>query len=274
MPELPEVETIRQDLLNHVKGKSILAVEVRDRRVIFGELDDFLKKCRGKEIFDIARRGKAVVISLKGGGYLIVQLGMTGQLVCSSAAGCASHTDKSTKIIFQLSNDLALLYNDQRLFGRVYVADHLEDVAFFKTIGPEPLGVDFNVAWLIEQLKKRKSPIKSLLLNQQFVAGIGNIYASEILFDAQIKPQRLAYRLRLTEIESLYRSTIRILQKAIRYRGTSMRNYRDGLGRQGQFKNRIKVYGREAEHCLVCRTPIERIVQSGRSTFYCRKCQR
>ena len=181
---------------------------------------------------------------------------------------------KETKIIFRLSNGQYLNYNDQRLFGWFFLVKDLDQVPYLNTIGPEPLEGDFSPEWLKESLKKRTSPIKPLLMNQHFVAGIGNIYASEILFKAHIHPKKRANRLTKKQIDLLHQCTIDVLNESIEARGTSMRNYRDSKGEKGSFMNRIKVYGKTNEPCPACKSKIKRIVQAQRSTFYCSQCQK
>ncbi|MCA9399864.1 MAG: DNA-formamidopyrimidine glycosylase, partial [Candidatus Omnitrophica bacterium] len=131
----------------------------------------------------------------------------------------------------------------------------------------------FKVEWLTDELKKRTAPIKPLLMNQNFLAGIGNIYASEILYRSKIHPQKSSKTLSMDEVRRLHKITTKVLKEAIALRGTSMRNYRDSDGKKGNYMNRIKVYGREGRECFACRTPVKRIVQTGRSTFFCEKCQ-
>ena len=145
---------------------------------------------------------------------------------------------------------------------------------YLTTIGPEPLGEDFSIEWLTRELKRRSSPIKPLLMNQQFIAGIGNIYASEILYSAKVNPKKMARRLTRKQIEAVHRYTVSILEESIRLRGTSMRNYRDSEGRKGKFMDRIRVYGKQDQDCPACAAPIIRIVQAQRSTFYCKHCQK
>lgn len=271
MPELPEVETIKRDLARGLQGRSIKEITVYDERVIRSSLAaDFISRLTGCRIETINRRGKALILKLSSGQYLVVQVMMTGQLIFSDQP----KPMRMTRVTFRLSNDGYLHYNDQRLFGRLQIVDNLQAIPYLHTMGPEPLSRGFEVVWLTNQFKKRSIPIKTLLLNPQVVAGIGNIYASEILFASGINPQRPAKSVKPKEIKRLHQATIDVLQEAIRWRGTSMRNYRDGNGRKGKFINRIKVYGREKERCYRCQSPIEKIVLSGRSTFFCRKCQR
>ena len=271
MPELPEVEIIKRDLLKGLLGRRIEKVTVYDERVIRGcPQADFISSLSGRSVEAITRRGKAIIFRLSSSQYLVIQVMMTGQLIFSARP----QPMRMTRITFRLSNDRYLNYNDQRLFGRLQIVERLEEIPYLHTMGPEPFSRGFAVEWLTNQLRKRSIPIKTLLLNPQVVAGIGNIYASEILFASGINPNRPAKTVKPKEIKRLHQATIDVLQEAIRWRGTSLRNYRDGKGRKGRFINRIKVYGRDKELCYCCQTPIQKVVLSGRSTFFCGKCQR
>ena len=181
---------------------------------------------------------------------------------------------KETKLTFLLSNGQYLNYNDQRIFGRLTFTQRLEDLSYLRTLGVEPLNGHFSLEWLGENLKKKKVPMKVLLMKQEFIAGIGNIYASEILFASKIHPRRPAFQLKKPEVTTLYQKIVHILKEAIEFRGTSMRNYRDVSGHKGGYINRMKVYARHNEPCLECGATIQRIVQGGRSTFFCKDCQK
>jgi formamidopyrimidine-DNA glycosylase len=267
MPELPEVETIKRDLTKKIIHKKIVDVAVLDHRVIKHlSPRQFTQNLKGKTFSDIVRRGKAIVFAFTDPGYLVIQLMMTGQLIYGKALTKA-------KVRIHLSNGNCLNYNDQRLFGRLHFVRDLNALKYFQSLGPDPLGDGFHADWLKAALAARKSPIKSLLMNQSFMAGIGNIYACEILFGSAIHPQRSADTLKPEEIESLYRVTLSTLKEALRFRGTSMNTYRDLNGEKGRFTRRLKVYGREDEPCVQCQTPIGRIVQAGRSSFFCKRCQ-
>jgi len=272
MPELPEVETIKRDLKKATLGLYIEEIFVYDLRVI-KELSEkeFIRRLKGRRILKIERRAKALIIFFDQGLHLVVQLKMTGQLIIHAEQLLPPSPD--TKVTFRLSNNTYLNYNDQRTFGWLIVTEDLREVPYLHTAGPEPLNEVFNFHWLKKGLRGRKAPIKNLLMNQNFLAGIGNIYASEILFSAHINPRKKANRLTHKEILSLQKSTQEVLENAVKHRGTSMRNYRDSRGHKGNFMSHIKVYGREDEQCLICSETIKRIVQSGRSTFFCRRCQ-
>ena len=273
MPELPEVETVKRDISRYILGRSIKAVRVIDGRVIRGiSIKAFANRLIGRKFVEISRRGKAIICRLDDEQLFVVQLMMTGQLVY--AASIPQNPPKETKVIFELSDASALNYNDQRLFGRLSLIKKLEDIKYFTILGPEPFDKSFNPQFMKDHLTRRSVPIKNALMDHTFVAGIGNIYASEILFRSRIDPRRRAHRLKLNEIECVHRVTREVLDEAIKFRGSSMRNYRDGDGKKGTFNKRIKVYAREDEPCESCRAPIVRIVQGGRSTFFCQSCQK
>lgn len=273
MPELPEVETVKRDLIRDVSGQRIDALRVVDARVIRDiSAARFKSRLTGRTIEHISRRGKAIVWTLDNAQHVVIQLMMTGQLVHLS--NLPDVLLKETKVIFQLSNGTYLIYNDQRLFGRLSCVDDLETFKHFANLGPEPFDASFNPGFIQESFRQRAIPVKNALMDHRFVAGIGNIYASEILFRSGIDPRRRTQRIKFAEIERMHQVTIEVLEEAILHRGSSMRNYRDGKGEKGTFNARIKVYAREGEPCLTCGREIFKIVQGGRSTFFCKKCQR
>ena len=192
---------------------------------------------------------------------------MTGQLVVDGQANA------HTRLKFDLSTGQTLLYNDQRVFGQLRVVSDIQEIKYFRIIGPEPFDHAFDAAYMAGYLKKTKRPIKNILLDHTFVAGIGNIYACEILFRSGISPKRIGDKIKRNEIPIIRQQTIDVLNEAIRLRGSSMRNYVGGDGKKGQFNKRIEVYAREGNACVVCTAPVVRIIQAGRSTFYCMKCQ-
>jgi formamidopyrimidine-DNA glycosylase len=272
MPELPEVETIRQDLARHILRCSIQKIIVYDRRVIRNKtLKNFTDRLMRKTIAAVHRRGKALIFELeKKFGFLVVQPMMTGQLVYSKEEFRAS----ATKVRFQLSNGHYLHYNDSRLFGRLQMVADLSELKYFRSIGPEPLSSEFTCEGFKKSLKPRSVPIKALLMEHSFVAGIGNIYASEILFQGGIHPNRTARSLNDQEITTLYQAIIKVLKEAVRARGTSFRSYRDGHGQEGRYSKKLMVYGRERANCFSCARPINKIILRGRSTFFCPNCQK
>jgi len=268
LPELPEVETIVRDLSKSLHGKIFSKVIVHDAYVLRGNVEDFIRKIKGKAVGKISRRGKAVVVHLTSGEFLVIQLMMTGQLIVDGRA------DKHTRIEFILSGGTRLLYNDQRRFGQLRLVEDLGHVQHFNILGPEPFSKEFTPALMSETFRKTKRPIKNLLLDHTFVAGIGNIYACEILFRSRLNPTRPACRVTQAQIKTIHRHIIEVLNEAILYRGTSMRNYRDGSGEKGRFSERLAVYARQGLPCPRCQRPIDRLTQAGRSTFYCGHCQK
>ena len=274
MPELPEVETIKRDLQANILNCTMEDVFVFDQRILKNiTLTDFIIRLKGAEIKSITRKSKAIVIELNTGFYLIIQLGMTGHMILSREFN-KENILRETKLVFMLSQGMYLYYNDHRLFGKWHLVKDLEDVHYIRTSGPDPFNGTFSPQWLTESLKGKKAPIKNLLMNQTFIGGIGNIYASEILFASRIHPQKKGGRLTSNNRKILYHAIQDVLKEAIEYRGTSLRNYRVTSGEKGEFINRIKVYGRENEPCVICGASIKRIVQAGRSTFFCGKCQK
>lgn len=273
MPELPEVETICRDLLRLVRGLLFEDVRIIDHRVVRGSSGaSFHRSLVGRKIVDVRRRGKAVVLDL-GGLCLVVQPMMTGQLVVRSGPPEDVFT-KETKIVFLLSKRRQLLYNDQRLFGRVQIVAREENLDYIRQLGPDPLDKDFTVEVLAGRLRQRRTAIKTVLMDGHCIAGIGNIYASEILFRSGINPCQPAMRLVMSQLIRLHRAVLEVLAEAVAMGGTTVRNYRGGSGQAGQFQDVVRVYGRDGQPCQVCGQAIVRIVQSQRSTFYCSRCQK
>ncbi len=271
MPELPEVETIRLDLKQAVTGKKITDVEVRrDRVVKYPDLKKFRIRLKSAVCRDVIRRGKLLVMELETAKkkplYLAVHLRMSGQLVYGAK------TD-NFRVAFKLSNGCYLSYNDQRLLGELRLVDNWHDLPIVRNMGPEPLDKKFKFSDFRERLRAKKTKIKPLLLDQTFIAGIGNIYAAEALFLSGIDPSRPADKLKEREAEKLFRSIQKILKSAIRHRGTSFDKYRDGRGQKGSYVKKLYVYGRHKEKCFCCNGEIKRIVLGGRGTFFCPNCQ-
>lgn len=263
MPELPEVETVVRSIAPLV-GRRILSAEFRCLRILRGgDPDDTAARLQGRRIAAIRRYGKFIVVSLDDGAYLTVHLGMTGRLLLNGAPA------KHTHAIFTLDRGL-LLYDDSRQFGCVQLTGRFpERVA---RLGPEPLEIPF--ADFAAALKRRKTRIKSLLLNQRFLRGIGNIYADESLFRAGIQPLAFAHRLRGDRPRRLYDAVIAVLTEAIAAGGSSISDYVDADGRQGFFQISHRVYGRTGEPCVVCGTPIRRVLVTQRSSHFCPRCQK
>lgn len=269
MPELPEVETVVRGLRERLVDRTITGVEVFWERCISTPgLDEFKARVNGQRIRAVNRRGKFVVIGLEGSD-LLVHLRMTGQLLIKSVD--EAHTLRHVRAILTLG-DMRLLFNDARKFGRLaLVPDAAEWLA---RLGPEPLDPRLDVAVLAERLRHRRLPIKALLLDQEFLAGVGNIYADETLHAACIAPQRPACTLSQGEVEALYAALRSELQQAIEDRGTTLSDYRDPDGQSGAHQRALHVYGREGEPCPRCGCSIMRTRLRGRSSYYCPGCQK
>jgi len=263
MPELPEVETVRRDIQPFVKGRIIKNIEIIDPRNIKKIHPEILKKrLIGQKILDVSRRAKYLLFKLASGNYFTVHLGMTGRLLFAP--------DGYVKVIFHLSGDKALYFSDARLFGKIRFFEGYPDLK----LGPEPLENEFTKEQFREMLKTRKSPIKNLLLDQKFIAGIGNIYSIESLFRAGIHPQKRANKLSAEEAGKLYHEIKKVLLESLGHRGTSDSWFLDAHGKKGGFQLRLKVYGRKDEPCFKCKAPIKRIVMGQRGTYFCPRCQK
>ncbi len=274
MPELPEVETIRRSLEQKLKGKTFVGVEVLMDKMLKGVTPDKAgEEITGKKITSIERRGKYLIIRLSGGKSMVIHLRMTGQLVhCPSEKEKAKHTH----IVFQFNDKSQLRFVDQRQFGKVQLVadDELDSLSGLKDLGIEPLSAGFTRELFKKELRNRRTKIKPLLLDQTFIAGIGNIYADEALFRARINPERVAATLSPREVSLLYKAIKDVLLEGIENKGTSIRDYIDGEGNRGSNQDNLRVYGREGEPCPRCGKPIERKVIGGRSSHFCHKCQK
>jgi len=265
MPELPEVETIKTDLRKVILGKKIIRVDIHNPKVIRQPLPAIFKRSlEGLKIKHILRRGKLLILELSNGKFLTVHLKMTGQLVAPGGA-------KNSRVAFILDGGTTLDFNDQRLFGELRLVNDWKKLDFVQRLGPEPL--DLTYADFKEILLKRKTAIKPLLLEQSFISGIGNIYASEILFRAKINPQRSAQSLVKEEQLALYTEMQRVLRSAIKHGGSSVDDYVRVSGKNGDYARFHRVYGRQGKPCFVCSSPVKRIAQGGRGTYFCTKCQ-
>ncbi|MCX5701344.1 MAG: bifunctional DNA-formamidopyrimidine glycosylase/DNA-(apurinic or apyrimidinic site) lyase [Candidatus Omnitrophica bacterium] len=266
MPELPEVETIKRDLSKIIVGKKITEVCVHNPMVIREpSLAAFKSGLTGVKIKNILRRAKILILELSNGKSLTVHLKMTGQLVYPG-------TGKVSRVSFHLSDGKILDFNDQRLFGELRLLDDWRSLKFIQNLGPEPQ--ELTLKSFKEMLSKKKTNIKSLLMDQQFISGIGNLYAAEILFRSKIHPQESAAKLTDQEKDLLFKSINDILNKAIIHGGSSVDDYVRLSGSKGDYVKFHRVYGRENKPCLDCGTKIKRISQGGRGTYFCPKCQK
>ena len=259
-----------RSLAGELVGRRVVAVTVRETRLRGGVAASFPARLRGRRIVGLERRGKYLLARLDDGAVWLVHLGMTGQLTLSAA----SRPDRAhDHLVVALDDGRLLTFNDARRFGRVAVIAG-ETLREETGDGIDPLTEGFNADALFELTRRRRASIKALLMDQRRVAGLGNIYVNEILFHAGIRPRRRAGRLARAECARLIASTRRVLEEAIRRGGSSISDYRDGLGRAGEFQLRHHVYDRAAEPCRRCGARIRKSVHAGRSSFYCPRCQR
>src|SRR5437588_3062834 len=296
MPELPEVETIVNDLRPQLVGRRFESLQltrdpaIRARLVRYPSADKFIRRLRGRTIKTVERRGKYIVMPLDPAAgeeklgangdvtttdqRVIVHLGMTGHLrVWEPEEAPVKHTHFRAL----LDSGLELRYDDPRQFGRLVVGSIDELIAaraFPARLGPEPIHGDLTEAEFERLIRTRRRPVKSALLDQSFLAGVGNIYADEACFRAGIRPSRWTHRLTVRERRALYSAIQEVLENSIAARGSSIINYVDAFGLRGSNQERLLVYGRSGEPCLRCGTPLQGTRLAGRGTVYCRKCQR
>ncbi|GEA16844.1 MAG: formamidopyrimidine-DNA glycosylase [Moorella sp. (in: firmicutes)] len=273
MPELPEVETIKRTLTPHLQGQTIAGVEVYHPGVIaVPDAATFIDLLTGKIITRLDRRGKYLLFYLTAGYCLVAHLRMTGRLILTAATGPVL---PHTHVVFHLAGGGALRWVDSRRFGRLYLGkeDEVTVAAGLKKLGPEPLDPAFDVATLAAICAGRRRPVKQVLLDQHLLAGIGNIYADEMLFLAGLNPFRPAASLTENELVRLHRAMQAALDQGIANSGTSFRDYVDGHGQQGKNQDYLQVYGRAGQPCRRCGCTLERVKIGGRSTVFCPTCQ-
>lgn len=278
MPELPEVETIKEDLKDIIKNKRIKKVEVRLAKAIKNISGKrFIQELKGDTFKFLSRRGKYLIFSLKSGKSLVIHLGMTGRLIyAKTKEEISDYNRKFSRVIFTLSNKEISRFIDMRGFGGIYLIPKkgLKRFSRLINLGPEPLSRNFTPQVFKDLLKRHKAKIKPLLLNQQFLAGLGNIYCLESLYQARISPLRRANSLTEKETKRLHSAIQKVLMGAIASHGASIDTYVDAKGRKGSFQFKLKVYRREGKRCLRCEEIIKRIKQNNRSTYFCPNCQK
>ena len=283
MPELPEVETVLRGISPILEGNQIDYAQVNrpDLRRPFP--NNLAKRLKNRKINFLHRRSKYILIDLSGGETLIMHLGMSGRIMISQkVAGTfhhnTNHSQKHDHFVLHLKDNHQLTFNDPRRFGVIDLlrTETLELSGMLSQIGPEPLSNSFNEAYFVSTLRLKKTNIKSALLDQRVVAGLGNIYACEALFRAGISPKRQAFRISHKKLSSLVPIIKEILLEAISSGGSSLRDFRNASGDLGYFQHSFDVYGREDQDCYntECDSKIKRITQAGRSSFYCSNCQR
>jgi formamidopyrimidine-DNA glycosylase len=289
MPELPEVETVCRGLAPTLEGHRLVQVVVRRKGLRVPFPKDFAKRLTGRRVLRLFRRAKYVLAELEGGETLIIHLGMSGRMAVYAEGGVqklgqyvydaappGAGTGKHDHVVFETDAPARIVFTDPRRFGLMTLipTDTLDDDKLFRGLGVEPLSNHFHADYLASALKGKKTPIKSALLDQRVIAGIGNIYACEALFRARISPKRLAGKVSAAAIGLLTEAIKAVLKDAIAAGGSSLRDYKQADGNLGNFQHQFLVYGREGEACPACGGTIKRIVQAGRSTFYCPKSQK
>lgn len=300
MPELPEVETVRRGLAQSITGKKIESVKLRREGLRRPFPKNFTDKVEGTKITSIDRRAKYLLIHLNNKHSILAHLGMSGRITVNSgetnsplnhsplmgeyvsgeqssaANGGGEKYGKHDHVIFHFSDGTIMIFNDARRFGvmDLCLTSELGSLAELSGLGPEPLSNNFNGEELYSRLKSKNVDMKAALMDQRVVAGLGNIYVCESLFETGISPRKKAGKMSLEKTEELVPNVKKVLNAAIESGGSTLRDYVQSTGSSGYFQHQFKVYGRENKPCYTCGTNIKRITQSGRSTFYCTNCQK
>ncbi len=281
MPELPEVETVRQGLLPAMEGRVIARAEVNRPDLRWPLPERMAERITGARVERLRRRSKYILADLDTGESLLIHLGMSGRMLVSGVMLGGFHLDhpapqKHDHVVLHMEGGARVTFNDARRFGAMDLVRTDREAAHWLLagLGPEPFGNEFNEEYLLERLKGRTMPIKSALLDQRILAGLGNIYVSEVLFRAGIDPRRAAGKIAAKRLAGLVPIIREVLAEAIAAGGSSLRDHRQADGELGYFQHSFRVYDREGEPCATCATPIRRIVQSSRSSFFCPTCQR
>jgi formamidopyrimidine-DNA glycosylase len=286
MPELPEVEVTRRTLLKFIENKVIKNIKINNPNLRFKIPANFKKNVTGQKIIKVLRRSKYILIYLKNDYVMIAHLGMSGKFLIKNNYSkdflktsyySNEFSSKHNHLEFFFSNNLKVIYNDPRRFG-FFLLDKISKLdvnKFLSKLGPEPLGKDLKKDYLILKTKATQRTIKTLLMDQRFISGIGNIYANEILFLAKIRPNKISSKLSLVDIERLHPSISKVLKRALKLGGSSIKDFKSSVGEKGRFQNEFKVYDREDLKCLRtgCSGLIARVVSQGRASFFCDECQ-
>ena len=274
MPELPEVETVCRGLEGPLVGHRLIKVTQRRDNLRWPLPDKFSQRLQGRKIIRLYRRAKFILADLDDGWVWMTHLGMSGRMYIHN--GLAPNPGKHDHVLLETDGGHNVVYQDHRRFGMMDLvhADELYNHRLLRDLGPEPLGNEFSGVVLSDSLQGRRTPIKSALLDQKIVAGLGNIYVCEALFHTGISPRRLAASVAGKRAERLVPVIRDVLTKAIAKGGSTLRDYVQASGELGYFQHEFAVYGRQGEPCVQCGQAIKRVVQAGRSTFFCSKCQR
>lgn len=273
LPELPEAETIARGLRASVLGERIRRVEVLHDDILGQPKRDFVRSVCGRRINAIGRRGKKVLIRLEGSQVIAVNLGMTGRLLPFRSTPRGGGRPSHPAVRFRFESGALLVFDDTRRFGSVQAFSDEDWLIRSARIGPEPLEPQYRARDLFDGLQRSRAPVRSWLLDQKRIAGVGNIYANEALYLAGVHPRREARQVTRSEAAALHRAIRRVLRDAIRAGGTTIRDYLNADGKPGEYARRLYVYGRDDEPCSRCASQIARIVFANRSAFYCPTCQ-
>lgn len=280
MPELPEVETIRLGLQKYLVGKTIEGVEVRLRKIFSGDEKNII----GAKVKDVRRFGKGLVIDLDNDYSIAVHIKLTGQFIyrdsqtvklkLSPKVG-TQIPNKFTHVIFKLNKEAFLYYNDMRQFGwiKIVKSNRIKEISFFKDLGPEPLS-NLTMKKFNNIVFSSNSAIKSLIMDQKKIGGVGNIYANDALFDSQILPSRKAKDLTDEEIKKLYNSILKVLKRGLENGGASELSYVNALGQEGKYQHHFLAYARDGKECIRCNGIMRKITLGGRGTYFCPNCQK
>ena len=287
MPELPEVEIVKQSLKRKIKDKKIIKVVVRNRNLRFKLQSNFEKILTNRIVNKISRISKYLILIFDNHKYCIIHLGMSGTVHLINKSKKTKITNLSfykSKILPKKHNHIEIIfskfkiiYNDPRRFGFFKILNNKHEFkSYFNKLGPEALNDDFNIRYLKKNLKNKKKNIKNLLLDQKFVSGIGNIYANEILFYSKINPKKKALNINYKEINQLLKFSKKVLNLAIKFGGSSIKDFKNTKGSMGEFQKKFKVYEKDNEKCprKKCSGKIIKIFISNRSTFFCNSCQK
>jgi len=286
MPELPEIEIVKRSLFKMINKAKIIDIKINNKNLRYKISNTFSKNLIGERILGISRRSKYLIFHFKK-KLLLVHLGMSGKLLLmrsdnnrifkTSFYYDLNILQNHNHIYFNLNNGLVLIYNDVRRFGffKLYNTKQLSKIMFLKKLGLEPLSKKFNMKYFEKIVQNRKKNIKNLLMDQAFVSGLGNIYVNEALFASKIYPLRTCSRLNKKEVKNLIFNIKKILKFSISKGGSSIKDYRNVLGKSGSFQQFFHVYGKENKNCsrILCKGKIKKILISNRSSFYCNKCQ-
>jgi formamidopyrimidine-DNA glycosylase len=272
MPELPEVETVVRELNQALPGQRVRSVEVF-RKDALGAVTPkaFAAALSGRQFGTVGRHGKFLLFRLQPEGYLIAHLRMTGKFIISPPL---AKPDPHHRVWFHLENGKTLVFQDMRCFGTLHYVDRLDESSSLAKLGVDPYAPEFSADWLAARLKESRTPLKHWLMDQKHIAGIGNIYASEVLFRTGLSPRKPSHRVTAQQAQALHKNIRAILDQAILKNGTTISDFRRVDEKLGEFQRFLKVYGKEHEPCPKCGQLIKRIRQQQRSTFYCTTCQK